>query len=103
MESSEGIQQMQQQIQITNQASEQEMLFLHFVFHPDDISRLSIRELYNRHCRELFEAELGVATPTMAYSCPRNIGDLASQTKLHQAPGQNSSTIMGKYKQGLAP
>ena len=87
----------------TNDANENEMLFLHFVFHPDDISRLSIRQLYNTHCQELFEAELDVARPTIAYSRPRNIGDLVSQTKLHQAPGHNSSSIMGKYKQGLAP
>lgn len=87
----------------TQPDNEDEMLFLHFVFHPDDISRLSIRQHYNKHCQQLFKAELGVERPTIAYSRPRNLGDILTQAKLYQAPGKTASTTMGKYKQGLAP
>ena len=38
-----------------------------------------------------------------AYSRQRNIGDYASQAKLHQAPGRTASIIMGEYLRGMNP
>jgi hypothetical protein len=82
---------------------EEERLFLHVVYHPDDISRKRIQELYQQPCGDLFRAELGIVRPTIAYSRPKNIGDYITKAKLHQAPGQTSSIILGEFKNGLAP
>jgi hypothetical protein len=43
-------------------------------------------------------AELSIVRPTIAYSQPKNIGDYITKAKLHQAPGQTSSIIMGEFK-----
>ena len=82
---------------------EKNRLFIHLVFHPDDISRKRIQELYEVHCGELLRTELKIANPTIAYSRPKNIGDFVTKAKLHQASGESSSTIMGEFKDGLSP
>lgn len=87
-----------------SQANDEEnRLFIHLVFHPDDIPRKRIQELYQIHCGDLLRDELEISRPTIAYSRPKNIGDFITKAKLHQAPGRPSSTIMGEYKAGLAP
>jgi hypothetical protein len=78
-------------------------LFLHFTYHPEDIPRKRIQELFEQHCGELLRHEINIARPTIAYSRPKNIGDLITKAKLHQAPGVTSSIILGEYKTGLAP
>ena len=83
--------------------SDDESLYIHLEYHPDDISRQKLRQLYDKCCGELFLKELGIERPTIAYSRPKNIGDYVTQAKLHQAPGKSSSIIMGEYKQGLNP
>jgi len=72
-------------------------------YHPDDITRRRVRDLYQEHCGELFENELGIKRAIVAYSRQRNIGEHITQAKLHEASGEDASTIMGEYKQGLAP
>ena len=83
--------------------SDDESLYIHLEYHPDDISRQKLRQLYDQYCGELFLKELGIERPTIAYSRPKNVGDYVTQAKLHQAPGKSSSIIMGEYKQGLNP
>ena len=83
--------------------SDEESLYIHLEYHPDNISRQKLRQLYDQHCGELFLKELGIERPTIAYSRPKNVGDYVTQAKLHQAPGKSSSIIMGEYKQGLNP
>lgn len=78
-------------------------LFLHFTYHPEDIPRKRIQELFEQHCGELLRHEINIARPTIAYSRPKNIGDLITKAKLHQASGVTSSIILGEYKAGLAP
>jgi hypothetical protein len=70
-------------------------LFIHIEYHPEDIPRKRVQALYQLH--------LGEVQPTIAYSRPKNIGDLITKAKLHQAPGQTSSIILGEYRDGLAP
>eukprot|EP00956_Cyclotella_meneghiniana_P033176 scaffold94125_cov40-Cyclotella_meneghiniana.AAC.1 len=62
-----------------------------------------VQELYELHCADLLCNECGIERPTIAYSRPRNLGDYLTKTKLYQAPGESSSTIMGEYKDGLDP
>ena len=82
---------------------DEDNLFIHLEYHPNDIGRKKLKSLYDEHCGTLFHKEMGISEPTIAYSRPKNIGDFITQAKLHQAPGQTASILMGEYKQGLYP
>ena len=79
-------------------------LYLHFEYHPEDVPRLLIRKLYYKHLGK-FEDELGLASPKIAYSRPTNLGEIASQAKLHEAPGRDAMTHLNEYtkNRGLVP
>ena len=87
----------------TGAQDEDNLLFLHLTYHPDDISRKRLRELYEKHLGDIFRRELNIDRPIIAYSRPKNIGDYVTKAKLHQAPDQSSSTIMGRHRNGLDP
>ena len=78
-------------------------IYIHLQYHPDDISRRQVRLLYDDHLVDHFSNTLGVKRAIVAYSRPNNIGDYVTQAKLHQAPGNTVSTIMGEYELGLNP
>ena len=65
-----------------------ERLFIHMEFHPNDIPRKYIRAIYDNTCKDVFESVLDIHQFTSAYSRPRNIRDLLTKAKLHQAPGK---------------
>jgi hypothetical protein len=52
-----------------------------------------------------FEEELGLAPPIIAYSRPTNLGEIATQAKLHEAPGQDARAQLNEYTEsrGLIP
>ena len=87
----------------TTASPDRDRLFIHLQYHPDDITRKKIQELFEEHCGELFRQELRIERPTIAYSRPPNIGDYVTKAKLHQAPGRTASTILGECKDGLDP
>ena len=68
-------------------------LFLHMEYHKNDIPKRLVRSIYERHCQPLFSKYLGVEQLTVAYSRAKNIKELASKAKLHQAPGSEASTF----------
>jgi len=68
-----------------------ERLFIHFEYHPNDIPRREIRTIYNNHCSKVFETVLDIKQTTVAYSRPKNVRDLITKAKLHQAPGREAS------------
>jgi hypothetical protein len=78
-------------------------LFIHLKYHPDDIPRQRVQQLYQEHCGEVLLRELGIRKPTIAYSRPKNLSDLITKAKLHQASGESSSIILGEFRAGLAP
>jgi hypothetical protein len=78
-------------------------LFIHLVYHPDDIPRQRIQQLYDEHCSELLHSVIGIQRPTIAYKRPKNLGDFITRAKLHEAPGRTASIIMGEFRAGLAP
>jgi hypothetical protein len=78
-------------------------LFIHLVYHPDDTSRQRIQQLYDKHCSELLRSVIGIQRPTIAYKRPKNLGDFITRAKLHEAPGRTASIIMGEFRAGLAP
>ena len=70
-------------------------IYLHFQFHPNDISHRQIRDIYDEHLAKKFHSTLGIKQAIVAYSRPKNIGDYITQAKLHQAAGKTASIIMG--------
>ena len=80
-----------------------DIIFLHFQYHPDNLSHQQNKEEFEDHLGQICKDDLGISHTVVAYSRPKNIGDYVSQAKLHQAPGGTSSEIMGKYKQGFNP
>lgn len=86
-----------------NSTKDAKLLFIHLQYHPDDISRQRIQQLYQEHCGEIFEHELEIERPTIAYSRAPNIADYVTQAKLHEAPGRSASICMGEFKKGLDP
>ena len=68
-----------------------ERLFIHMEYHPNDISKKSVRAIYEQHCKSTFESSLGIKQTTIAYSRAPNLKDTLTKAKLHQAPGKEAS------------
>ena len=77
------------------QNSAEPQIILHLEYHPDDIPRKRVRELYERHCGELLRRILRVKRAIVAYSRPLNLRDLLQSAKLHQTKGKEVSTFFG--------
>jgi hypothetical protein len=76
--------------------------FLHFQYNSTDLPAKAVMRLHAKHCHG-FEQDIGLSPPKMCYSRPKNIGDLATQTKLHQHPTKPASHYMGEFQKGLDP
>ena len=64
-------------------------LFFHLEFHPCDIPRRVLREIYDTRCRSTFE-KIGIKTFTIAYSRPPNLQQALTRAQLHQADGRGA-------------
>jgi hypothetical protein len=84
-------------------AATQNQLFIHLTYHPDDLPRQHIRALYDKHLGAILQEELDVTRPIIAYSRSKNIGEYVTKAKLHQAPGQTTSLVMGELRETLNP
>jgi hypothetical protein len=62
-------------------------IFFHQEFHPCDIPRRLLREIYDTRCRSTFE-KIGIKTFTIAYSRPPNLQQALTRAQLHQADGR---------------
>jgi hypothetical protein len=78
---------------IVDKASK-DRLFFHLPFHPYDIPRKTIRRLYNQHCADNFANHLTITDFTIAYTRHKNLKELLTRAKLHQAPNQAASTFL---------
>ena len=72
-----------------------DLMILHMEYHLDDIARKKIREIYSKHCEEIFESILGIKRTIVAYSRPRNLRDLLQNAKLYEQKGSEVSTFLG--------
>ena len=77
----------------TNDRKDQ--LFLCMEYSRNDLPQKVVRLIYNATCKVNFES-LGITQMTTAYSRAKNIRDLVTKAKLHQAPGKEAS----KYYSG---
>ena len=71
--------------------------FLHLTYHPNDISRHKIKEIYKQECDEILHRELGITKLTIAYKRPNNIQSIIAKAQLFQAEGKEvSKYLMGE-------
>ena len=71
-------------------------MFIHQQYHPHDIPRRTISQLFEEHCSEPFRASMGIERAMIAYSRIHNIGEYVTQATFHEVPGQCSDIIMGE-------
>ena len=87
-------------IETTDETNDtKDTIFIHWEYHPNDIPRRRIREIYNNTCGELLKEDLDICNTIVAYSRPPNLKDMITKAKLHQAPGKEAS----KYYSGELP
>ncbi|KAL7546969.1 hypothetical protein ACHAWF_010289 [Thalassiosira exigua] len=88
---------------LTNAAPEplsnKKRLFIHLEYHPSDIPRRRIREIYDLNCKDLFANRLGIEQITVAFSKHRNLQAALTKAKLHQSAEKGAS----KYYSGELP
>lgn len=73
---------------------QRETLFFHTEYHPRDLSRRIIRELYNKHLAEYS----GFKNFTVCYSRPRNIRDALIKSTLADIEGYRASDVLDEMK-----
>ena len=71
-------------------------LFFHIEYHPCDLPRRQIRQLYDQVCKDTFETDVGITEFTVAYKRPTNIYDSVVKTKLYEVEGKSVSYYIGE-------
>ena len=79
---------------LQNTSSSPNRLFIHMEYSKNDIPKKAVRSIVEATLQETID-ELGISQITVAYSRPKNIKDLLSKAKLHQAKGKEVSTYYG--------
>jgi hypothetical protein len=75
-------------------------LFLHWEYHPRDITRQDIRSVYNSILAPILEAPpLGVQRLTVAYRNPPNLRRLLTRTQLRDLDGDQVSSYVANLTQ----
>ena len=70
-------------------------LFIHWTYHPRDIGRQVIRQIFNETLAPtLSESGLNVGRLTIAYSAPRSLGQCLTKTQLEEAPDDRISSYL---------
>ena len=66
-------------------------LFFHLEYHPKDIPKRLICQIYKQECQNTLQSEIGISELTIAYSRPSNVADMVSKSKLFQVEGNSVS------------
>ena len=90
----------------TKRGSFDNRLFFHYQYHPRDVSRQRIRNLYEKTCEALDEKgqsfksmeiasgnKLCIPRLTLCYSRPKQLRDKLVPSKLHETPNCNVQKI----------
>ena len=80
-----------------NEISTRDRMILHLEFHPDDIPRKIVCDLWSEHCGEYLSGKIedggiGIRQTILAYSRPKNLRDLLQKARLYQLPDKEVST-----------
>jgi hypothetical protein len=74
-------------------------LFLHWEYHPRDISRKAIRQCYNETLAPALAASpLDIRQLTIAYSNQRSLRSILNKTQLDEAPNERASIYVDSLK-----
>ena len=71
------------------------LIILHLEYHPDNIPRKKVWELYEKNCSEIFNKSLGIKKAIVAHSIARNLRDLVQNAILHEHEGKEVSKFFG--------
>jgi len=74
----------------TKDSDEDDTLYIHWRYHPSDIGKRKIREIYNNTLKD----NDGFKKMRLAISRPKNLRDLLCKTDLTMIPGNNVSDIL---------
>jgi len=73
-------------------------LFFHVMYHPRDISRLTIRKIYEEHCEKVFREEMKVEKFTVCYHRDKNLKEhLSPSAYKSPSPNENISEYFKKF------
>ena len=73
-------------------------LFLHIVYHPKGISRITLRNLYDQHLQKTLLKYVNINKLTVAYSLPKKLKAILAPSTLYQSPGKEISTLVKEYQ-----
>ena len=81
-----------------DETSTRDWMILHLEYHPNDIQRKRVRDLWSQHwCEYLLEdiedGGLGIKQTILAYSRTKNLRYLSQKVKLYQLPGKRCHFI----------
>lgn len=75
-------------------------LFIHWEYHPRDINRTTIRQVYEQTLQPAIEASgTAINQLTIAYSVPRSLGRCLTKTQLEETPGERVSDTVEQLGQ----
>ena len=74
-------------------------IFFHLEYHPSDIPRRVLRDIYERRCKASFQA-IGITTLTIAYSRPSTLQQALTRAQLHQANGRTAKHFYHDFMSG---
>jgi hypothetical protein len=84
----------------TTVTTNQNQLYLHWEFHPRDITRYEIRSVFNKTLAPLLaKPPLGIQRLTIAYTNPPNLRRCVAKTQLQEAKGEQVSLYVEKARQ----
>lgn len=82
-----------------NNNNRRQRLFFHLTFHPNDIPRREIRQIYSETMEEAVRVEADIEQFTVAYSKPTTIGSRIAKAAMYEVEGKEVS----KYLAGEVP
>jgi hypothetical protein len=79
-------------------------LFLHWEYHPRDIGRRAIRQIFEETLAPALSAtQLPIGQLTIAYSVPQSIGQCLTKTRLEEPEGYRVSSRIELLEQPANP
>ena len=80
-----------------NEISTRDRMILHLEYHPGDIPRKIVRDLWPEHCgeylsKDIEDSGLGINRTILAYSRPNKLRDVLQKAKMYQKPGKEVTT-----------
>ena len=79
-----------------------QQLYLHWEYHPTDVRRQQIQQVYKETLGPLLRSKLRIEKLTVAYSNPPNLRRCLTKTQLKEPEGERVSSLVEQLKQPSA-